>query len=106
MACPVFRRNEKSLSEFPYRPRKLILTLNQKFQGELHISNYQMKYITAVQLLRENHEKLFSYKINLESFNLKARRTEHLYQLMQEIRAIAGYFSDKFYFLLCNVLFE
>jgi len=25
---------------------------------------------------------------------------------MQEIRAIAGYFSDKFYFLLCNVLFE
>ena len=106
MACPVFRRNEKSLSEFPYRPRKLILTLNQKFQGELHVSNYQMKYITAVQLLRKNHEKLFSYKINLESFNLKARRTEHLYQFMQEIRAIAGYFSDKFYFLLCNVLFE
>ena len=60
----------------------------------------------TVQLLRENHEKLFSYKINLESFNLKARRTEHLYQFMQEIRAIAGYFSDKFYFLLCNVLFE
>ena len=29
---------------------------------------------------------------NLESFNLKARRTEHLYQLMQNIRAIAGYF--------------
>ena len=62
--------------------------------------------IETVQLLRENHEKLFSYKINLESFNLKARRTEHLYQFMQEIRAIAGYFSDKFYFLLCNVLFE
>ena len=48
--------------------------------------------ITAVQLLRENHEKLFSYKINLESFNLKARRTEHLYQLMPKICAIAGCF--------------
>ena len=46
----------------------------------------------AVQLLRENHEKLFSYKINLESFNLKARRTEHLYQLMPKICAIAGCF--------------
>ena len=47
---------------------------------------------STVQLLRENHEKLFSYKINLESFNLKARRTEHLYQLMPKICAIAGCF--------------
>ena len=43
---------------------------------------------------------------NLESLYLKARHAEHLYQLIHQIRAIAGYFSDKFYFLLCNVLFE
>ena len=48
--------------------------------------------ISSVQLLCKNHKKSFSYKINLESFNLKARHTEHLYQLMQEIRAIASYF--------------
>ena len=85
---------------FPERVEEVIKALKENVPDILIIDNERKKKIEehyqhcdiTVQLLRENHEKLFSYKINLESFNLKARRTEHLYQLMPKICAIAGCF--------------